>query len=182
MDAGKRRHRNKDRSKQMWTPLEPWQVAQLERLSSVDHDRVEAGLNALWDARPDLLEQVTISALDQEEITIQQAIQILRVAETEIEQKLADFQRRALKRCCVVVSNGSMAKLADGGLPVWEVVRVYRKLETIEKLQEAFSGVSLQTLESALAYAEAHPEEIELQISRYEALLERRKAEYPYVR
>src|SRR4051794_6088214 len=128
MDAGKRRQRNKDSSK-MWTPLESWQVAQLEHLSSVDHDRVESALNALWDARPDLLDQVTVSAVDQEGITIQRASQILHVSESEVEQKLAEFRRRALKRCCVVVSEGSVAKLADGGLPVWEVVRVYRKLE-----------------------------------------------------
>jgi uncharacterized protein (DUF433 family) len=166
----------------MWTPLEPWQVAQLERLSSIDHERVENALNTLWDARPDLLEQVTIAALDQEAISAERSSHILHISLEEVEQKLAEFRRRALKRCCVVVSEGSVAKLADGGLPVWEVVRVYRRLESVDKLQEAFSGVSQQTLESALAYAEANPEEIEQQISRYEQLLERKRAEYPFAR
>jgi predicted HTH domain antitoxin/uncharacterized protein (DUF433 family) len=166
----------------MWTPMEPWQVAQLERLSSIDHDKVESALNDLWDAHPEMLEQITISAIDQEQITLDRGAQILRMSEADVEQKLAEFQRRALKRCCVVVCEGSVAKLADGGLPVWEVVRVFRKLGTFEKLQEAFSGVSLQTLESALAYAELNGAEIEQQIARYEELLERRRAEYPYVR
>jgi hypothetical protein len=162
--------------------MEPWQVAQLERLSSIDHERVESALNTMWEARPDLLEQITVSAIDEEAITIERGAQILRITTAEVDQKLVEFRRRALKRCCVVVCDGSIAKLADGGLPVWEVVRVYRKLGTFEKLQEAFSGVSLPTLESALAYAEANPTEIDSQISRYEELLERRRTEYPYVR
>lgn len=166
----------------MWTPLEPWQVSQLSRLATVDQDLVESALNMLWDARPELLSQVTIAAVDQEEISVERAASVLRISEGEVEQKLAELRRRSLKRCCVVITEGTVAKLADGGLPVWEVVRVYRKLGTMERLQEAFSGVSHQTLESALAYAEVNPQEIEHQITRYEQLVERRRAEYPSLR
>src|SRR3954454_12766700 len=103
----------------MWTPLENWQVSQLERLSSIDRDRVESALNELWDARPDLLEQITVSALDQGDLDLERGAHILRISVAEIEQKLVEFRRQALKRCCVVVCEGSVAKLADGGLPVW---------------------------------------------------------------
>jgi predicted HTH domain antitoxin/uncharacterized protein (DUF433 family) len=166
----------------MWTSFEPWQVAELGRLAGIDQERVESAFNALWDCDPELLEQITVSAADQGAVSFERAAQILRVGVAEIEERVASFRRQALKRCCVVVCDGAVAKLADGGLPVWEVVRVHRKLGSVEKLQEAFSGLSHQTLESALSYAEHHPEEIELQISRYEALLERKRAEYPYVR
>lgn len=166
----------------MRTPFEPWQLAQLERLASYDQESVESAMNAIFESRPELFEQVVIGAVDQDQISNARAAQILSVSEEEVDQKLAFLRRRALKRCCVVVCDGSVAKLADGGLPVWEVVRVYRRLGSLERLQEAFFGVSQATLESALAYAEANVEEIDQQINRYEELVERKKAEYPFAR
>jgi uncharacterized protein (DUF433 family) len=162
----------------MWTSLEPWQVAQLERLSRIDHDRVEAALNALWESCPEMFEQVTIAAIDDGHITLERGAQVLRASIEEIEVALADFRRKGLKRC-LVVTDGSDAKMADGGLPVWEIVRVFRKVGSIEKLQEAFAGISPQTLESALDYAAANSEEIDKQISFYEEQVELRRAEYP---
>jgi uncharacterized protein (DUF433 family) len=164
----------------MWTSMEPWQVAQLERLSRIDHDRVETALNSLWQSCPEIFQQITIAAIDESQITRERGAQILKLSLDDVDQMLADFRRKALKRCCVVVTGGSAAKLADGGLPVWEVVRVFRKVGSMEKLQEAFNGVSPQTLESALEYAEANPDEIEKLISRYEEMVERRRAEYPF--
>lgn len=181
MEAASRRPKIKEEFN-MWTPMEPWQVAQLEHLSQIDHETVERALNDLWAARPELLREVTISAVDRDQLTVLRAAQILSIAPEEVERALADFRRRALKRCCVVVTEGTVAKLADGGLPVWEVVRVYRRLGSIEKLQEAFTGVPLQTLHSALEYAAANAAEIDLQIQRYEDLLERKRTEYPFAR
>ncbi len=166
----------------MWTSLEPWQLVQLERLAETSPERVERALNILWDADPDLLAEVAIEALDQDEITPDRCSQMLGIALDEVESRLTIHRKKALKRCCVVVAEGAVAKLADGGLPVWEVVRVYRKLGSIEKLQEAFAGVSTQTLDSALAYAKHHPDEIENQINRYEQMLERKRAEYPFAK
>src|SRR5438876_12439919 len=109
---------NKERS--MWTSLEPWQIAQLDRLSTTDHDLVESALNCLWDAQPELLEQIAVGAVDQGDVTIERAAQVLGISAQAVEQKLADFRRQALKRCCLVVCGpeqsrmGSVAKLADG--------------------------------------------------------------------
>lgn len=166
----------------MWTPYESWQVAELERLADQDLDGLEIALNEMWRRRPHLLEQVTLSALDRETITSDHALRILRIDREDLEDKLGQFRKRALKRRCVVVGEGAVARLADGGLPVWEIVRAYRALGSLEALHEAFSGASTQALESALAYAEEHPAEIERQIERYEQLLERRKSEYPRLR
>jgi uncharacterized protein (DUF433 family) len=166
----------------MWTPMEPWQVAQLAHLAEVEPDRVEAALNELWDVRPDLLEQLTLAAYDQQELTADEAAHVLRISVAELDGKLAQYRRRLLKSSLVVASHGRAAKLGDIGLPVWEVVRVHRKLGSMEKLQEAFSGVPRTALEAALTYAEENAAEVERQIFEYEDLLERRLAEHQNVR
>jgi hypothetical protein len=164
----------------MWIPLEPWQIAQLGRLSTIDPDRIESALNALWKDRPELLEQVVIAGVANGDVSSLCAARQLDLDESEVEKKAAEFNRRSLKRCCLVICESGVAKLADGGIPVWEVVRVYRKLCSMERLQQAFSGVSADTLASALDYAQMNPEEINHQIERYEEMVERRRAEYPY--
>jgi len=155
----------------MWTPLEKWQVSQLEHLAVSDPDRVEAALNALWESHPELLETVTISALDKNELSLNRAAELLRMPSCDIEKRLAEFKQRNLRSQWLVVSDGSDAKLADGSLPVWEIVRVYRRLGSKERLQKAFTGISRATLDAALAYAESHANEIDRQIEDYEALL-----------
>lgn len=155
----------------MWTPLEKWQVSQLERLSVSDPDRVEEALNALWDANPDLLESITISALDQKELSVNRAAELLGRTPGEVAKKLSVHRQRSLRSRWLVVSEGSDAQLADGSLPVWEIVRVYRRLGSMERLQKAFTGVSQATLESALAYAKTHEAEINRQIDEFEALI-----------
>src|ERR1044072_5560616 len=111
----------------MWIPLEPWQLAQLARLSTIEPGRVETALNALWSDRPELLEQVVIAGAAAGDTTIGAAAAMLGTNEAEIEIRVSEFNRRSLKRCCLVVCESGVAKLADGGIPVWGVVRVYRK-------------------------------------------------------
>ena len=163
----------------MWTPFEEWQVAQLERLSHVDREATEAALNSLWDARPDLLERLTLSAIDEDQLSLSRAAEVLGISERGVEFKLAAHRRRTLKAQCIVVSDGSNAQMADGGLPIWEMVRVYRILGSIDRVLDSLSGVSRDSLESALAYADRNPDEIEDQIRRYESALEVRRAELP---
>jgi uncharacterized protein (DUF433 family) len=134
----------------------------------------------MWESCPEIFQQVTVAAIDEGQITTERGAQILGLSAEEMEAALTAFRQQELKRSYVVVTDGCEANLADGGLPVAEIVRVYRKVGSIEKLREAFVSVSPQSLQSALAYAEAHPEEIDVQISRYEALLGRRLAEHPF--
>ena len=112
----------------MWTPFEEWQVTQLGRLSKVDREAAESAMNTLWDARPDLLEQLTLAAIDEDQLTVSRGAEVLGISERGIEHKLAAYRRRSLRQQCIVICDGSNAQLADGGLPIWEVVRVYRKL------------------------------------------------------
>src|SRR5437868_2200187 len=102
-ECPRRQHRNDGWSSEqgqfiMWTPLEPWQVSQIEQLSRVDRSRVEGALNSLWESEPGLFQELTISALDQGQISRAQAGRALGISEQAVEAKLQDLNRRKLKR------------------------------------------------------------------------------------
>lgn len=162
--------------------FEQWQLAQMERLAATQPYLIERVMNACFEADPSLLDELVIGAVHEEQISIEMASRHLNCSEEIVEAKLSAHRRRTLKQHCVVICEGAVAKIADGGVPIWEIVRVHRRLGSLEKLCEAFTGVSQQMLSSALDYAKLNPEEIETQITRYEELLERKRAEYPYAR
>lgn len=59
------------------------------------------------------------------------------------------------------------AAVAGTGVDVWEVVRDFRELrESVSRLARAFDWIPREKLEEALAYAAAHPEEIEERLER----------------
>ena len=156
----------------MWTPFEKWQVARLERLSKTDPGRLEAALNTLWAAQPDLLQRLTIEAYADGEINAAHAAKLLSISVSEVDALTEVLRRNALKQTCVVVCDGSVAKTADGELPIWEIVRVYRRLGSITKLRVAFPSVRSAVIDSALRYARENPAEIERQIEEYESIVD----------
>lgn len=169
----------------MWTTYEHWQLIQLRRLSNVDPERVETMLNTLWNSYPGLLADLAISAVDQEQLSVDACAKLLNIPTTEVDQRLLEFRTRSVQKDCdwaVVVDEGSCAKLADSRIAVWEIVREYRKLGSVERLTEAFPSLPKSELAAALVYAEQHPGEIESQISRYEEMLQKKRAEYPFMR
>ena len=80
--------------------------------------------------------------------------------------------------------SGRTAKVAGSGLGVWEIIMGYRSVdEDWDRLQEAYHWLSEYQLRSALAYAEAYPEEIERRIQRDERWTPERVWEmYPFTR
>lgn len=61
--------------------------------------------------------------------------------------------------------SGRVAKVAGTGLGVWEIIMEYRAVnEDWERLREGYHWLSEHQLRTALAYAEAFPEEIERRI------------------
>jgi uncharacterized protein (DUF433 family) len=166
----------------MKIPFNAWQIAQLERLAQTDPSALEDALNAVYTARPDIVEFVVIGGVDQEEISVKEASQLLQKSEDAIEALLCAHRRRTLKQQCVVICEGAIARIADGGIPIWEIVRTYRQVGSLERLSEVFAGISAPVLQAALAYAEVNRDEIDDQIGRYEEMLERKRAEYPYAR
>ncbi|CAN5427005.1 hypothetical protein BH11ARM2_BH11ARM2_08520 [soil metagenome] len=163
----------------MWNVLEPWQTRQLQRLAAIDPERAEGMLNTLWQQYPGLYEELTIMALDQNAITLAQATELLAVPSAEIDAKLVAWRRRDVGSERLVVP-GLIAKLDEGGVPVWEVVREFRKLGSVERLESRFPTLNRGQIAAALRYAQTHPQEIEDQISRYEEARERQRAEYPF--
>ena len=168
----------------MWTVVEPWQLGQLQRMSAVDPERVEAILNTIWQSYPGLKEDLAIAAVDQEQLSVGRCAELLKMPPEIVEEKLVCFRQRHVRaEKAVIVDEGCVvAKLAEGGIAVWEVVRAYRRLGSVERLVEAFPALSTTELAAALTYAEKNPAEIELQISRYEAAVQKRRAEYPFAR
>jgi uncharacterized protein (DUF433 family) len=168
----------------MWTSVEPWQLTQLQRLAILDPERVESLLNHLYNVQPTLLLDLAISAVDQEEMSVCQCAQMTGLNEDQVESQLYAHRNRSVRAEAVVSFDGErhIARLAKGGVAVWEVVRAFRQRGSINGLVEAFPSVSMNELLAALAYAEKNAEEIEDQISTYEAVRQRKQAEYPFVR
>lgn len=170
----------------MWTTFETWQLGQLQRLSQTDPERVETILNTLWNSYPGLLSDLAIAAVDQEQLSVDACAELLDKQTSEVEEALVEFRQKSAKfnyDWAVVVDNGSsIAKLVDSHVAIWEIVREFRKLGSVERLTEAFPSLPKSELAAALVYAEQNPSEIEDQINKYETILQKKRAEYPFMK
>lgn len=166
----------------MWAKVDRWQIRQLERLASSDPDRAETVLNTVWRSFPGLFAEVAISAVDQEMLSVESCAKELDITEAEVEARLLAFRHRSARfdTAIVVDPQRNIAKLADGRVAVWEVIREYRRLGSVERLQHAFPSISREDLAAAFRYADANPAEIEALIGEYESVLARKRAEYPF--
>ncbi len=168
----------------MWNVLEPWQLGQLQRLASLDSERAETILNTLWKSYPGLFEEMAISAVDHEVLSVDECASRLKNTAAEVEAMLLRFRQRSLRidRAVVFHEGSSIARLHESQLSVWEIIREFRKLGSVERLEETFPSVPRIELAAALTYAEEHPKEIEDQILMYEEAVMKRRAEYPFAR
>jgi uncharacterized protein (DUF433 family) len=166
----------------MWKVIEPWQLQQLQRLAALDPERVESMLNTLWNSYPGLYEELAVSAVDQEALAVDACAHRMGVEAEEVRRQVFAFRTTSAHDERMVVHDGPIARLTEGQVAVWEVVREYRKLGSVERLAASFPSLTHRELAAALKYAEANPEEIESQITRYEEVLGKRRSEYPYAR
>lgn len=169
----------------MGMTLEPWQLAQLQRLERLDPERTERVLNTLWEAHPELFEDLSVAAVDQEMLTVGRCADLLGIEPAEVEARLVEYRQRTQAGGCRIIldeERGNVARLAEARIPVWEIVREYRKLGSVELLREAFPFLTPTELVAAMRYAEANPAEIEAQIRQFESLIERRRTEYPFAK
>jgi len=166
----------------MWAINEPWQLSQLNRLAGIDSERVETILNTLWKSYPGLYAELAILAVDMEQLSVDECAQRLGITGDEVLQKLIQFRRAApLDLALVPDRNGHpVARIADFGIAVWEVVREYRKLGSVERLKESFPAVPEAQLAAAMRYAQENTEEIDGQIRAYEDMAGKLRAEYPF--
>jgi uncharacterized protein (DUF433 family) len=117
---------------------------------------MERILNSLWSANPGLFEELASAA-------------------GESADRTSGF---------AVVENGgaSVARLSESRIAVWEIVRAYRKAGSLDRLEKEFPNVEPGELQAAVNYGAENAGEVNLLIERYEALLEQRRAQYPYAR
>lgn len=168
----------------MWTSLENWQLTQLMRMATLDPDRVETLMNHLFGLQPTLLTELAIAAVDQEELSVAQAAAVTGLSEEMVEQQLFAYRHREVRAEAVIVvdEDRNLARLAEGQVAVWEIVRAYRQKGSVAELTRIFPGLTMRELMAALTYAESHPDEIEERIQQFEDMRQRRQIEYPFTR
>lgn len=168
----------------MWHAFEDWQLNQLARVATIDQELIETSLNTLWRQAPGLFEQVVLSACSQGEIPAERAMAMLDLDEESLNYRLMMFRKSSVvvAGSAVVEAAGRPATLAGGSISVWEVVREYRKIGSIERLVESFPTLTTSELLAAVKYAANHPQEIEEQIAAYEETVARRRSRYPFAK
>ena len=84
----------------------------------------------------------------------------------------------------VNIPSGRTATIQGTGLGVWEIVRDFRDMgESWDALREGYHWLSENQLRSALAYAQAYPEEIDEEVREANAWTEEKVwATYPFMR
>ena len=126
----------------MWARLEPWQMPQLQRLAKLAPQRVESLFNTLWIQYPGLYEALAIAAVDQEMLSVEACADLLQVPTWVVEEKLIQDRRSTVSIESAVVhddSHKNVARLANGQVGVWEVVREYRTMGSVEQLRGLFA-------------------------------------------
>jgi uncharacterized protein (DUF433 family) len=165
--------------------FEPWQLKQLVRLAQTAPNRVAEALNLVWEANPELFQNLAIAAVDQEQLSVADCAIALHTSVEDVEARLLAFRQSSTGNSnghAVVCGDAALMRLPESGVAVWEIVRVFRQRGSWDQLCEAFSSVSHAELSFALEFAEKHLSEIDRAIDHYETMLQRRKAEYPFAR
>jgi uncharacterized protein (DUF433 family) len=164
----------------MVKPKSLWAVTQFGRLAEQDPERADRLLEALWEAHPNLLSELAISAVASDELSIEECARVMMTSADEVEKRLSLSTSEGDGAASLILVDGGVARLADARVCVWEIVRELRRHGSVECLCESYPGLTKVELEAALAYAASNTEEVEALITRYEGMLERRRAEYPY--
>lgn len=162
-----------------------WHLAQLLRMTRFFPERVEDAVGRLFENDPELRNDLVIGAVDQEMLSVEQAAEFTGMTPSEIEDRLLDFRNQMAFREVKIEADedrpGS-AKIAGAGIFVWEVIRVFKTGGSVEAVSMAFPSLNVTEINVAITYGQQHLSEIEAEILRYEEVVRRRKAEYPYAR
>ncbi|MCX7800363.1 MAG: hypothetical protein N2109_08495 [Fimbriimonadales bacterium] len=114
-------------------------IRKLALLAEREPRRVAAALDALWALQPGLFQDMFCLESEDEE-----------------------------PDCPVRRDSRGQAVVGRPAVPVWEVVRAYRRVLDLQALGQEFPTLSQVELLAALEYSHSHREEIGLQIDAYE--------------
>lgn len=167
----------------MTETTEPWLVAQLARMARVNPERFETFLRRLQANQPEIFEELALMAVDSGVLTTPACAACLATDEASVVVRLEIYRQvedGSTSGVLVETDESRVARVSGTGVSVWEIVYKYRELGSIEALKEAYPGLTDGELRAALRYADRYPDEVELQISKYEKMVERARAAYPF--
>lgn len=165
-------------------PAANWPLLQLQRMTRFMPERVEDAMHRLFELDPALRNDLVIGAVDQEMLTVEQAAEFTGIPAHDIERRLVEFRQLMAQREVKIEKNSekAVARIAGVGVSVWEIVREWRRVGDMPQLHASFPSLTANELAVALTYAESHREEIDREIERYEAVVARRRSEYPFAK
>jgi len=167
----------------MGKSLSQWALCELCQLADRDPQRADRIVEALWSAHPRLLGELAIAAVDNGLISAEEAAEVLAVSAEEVKSRVETFRKGQKPSAPIVEDDGTgIALLAEGHVPVWEVVREYRKSHDIQALALAFPALTSAELDAAIDYGKEHPDEIDNLIVKYENMQDRKRSEYPFAK
>lgn len=160
-----------------------WPLTQLQRIAKHQPERARTILQLVLQHDPELYVELAVSAVDQEMLSIEDASQLTGLSEEEIHRHLVTFRNHVLYKEVQIVrdeTRGNVARLANGQIPIWEIIREYRRLKSLDELALSFPQLTKSEIAVAIRYAEQNSEEIQCEIDGYESMTKRLHAEYPY--
>jgi uncharacterized protein (DUF433 family) len=167
----------------MGKSISQWALGELCRMAKRDPQRANRIVEALWAAHPRLLNELAISAVDHGEISAEDAAEALGISTEEITSRVESFRRSERPTAPIVEDDGTgVARLGEGHVPVWEVVREFDKTNSLDEVAKAFPALTGAELAAAIDYGVEHHEQIHNLIEKYESMQDRKRAEYPFAK
>jgi uncharacterized protein (DUF433 family) len=166
----------------MTTLSEHWLVPEIERLARSGPDRIEGILQALRSAAPEVHCELVLMALDNGNLSQEEAASRLGTDEVTVAIRLELFRQSHSESNSqtIVHDKNQVARIANKHVAVWEIVREFRRAGSVGAMRDSFPTLTELELRTALAYAGRHPDEIAGRIAEYERLLERSRSLYPF--
>lgn len=166
----------------MSKPICQWALCALCQIAERDPQRGDRILESLWSTHPRLIGELAVAAVDQGELSADEAAAVLQVSPEEVLSRVEAFRTSDRPNAPIVVDDLGVARLAEGHVPVWEVVREHRKTGSFRALERAYPALTRPELDAALSYGKENAAEVERLITTYDAMLGKKLAEYPFAR
>lgn len=169
----------------MTTTLGHWALPTLERLARSHPERIDEFLEAVRASRPDLFDELHLMAVEHGNLSREEAAVRLHAEPSAVETRLQVY-REALtfesESQVIERDRQGVARISGKHVTVWEIVREYRRTDEVDAMGSTFPGLTEGDIRAALIYAGRHPDEIGAQIRKYEEMVERNKAAYPFAK
>lgn len=154
------------------TENQHWILPQLKRLSRMKPAAFEGLVSHLREFHPSLYEELCLMAVEHGDMEYADCAVCLATDFSALAVRLEIYRSdtgnddRAI---LIEADESQVAKLVDSGIFVWEIVREYRRLGSLDALKSAYASLTEAELRAALRYADRNPQEIEAKIGEYES-------------